>query len=486
MSVPSNEAILGTTGESPVWTGGFWSSVRDALRGAHHDYTRGSIGRAVLILAIPMVLEMVMESVFVVCDVYFVSRLGADAVAAVGLTESMLTIMYAIAIGLSIGATAMVARRIGEKDTDGAARAAVQAMLLGLGLSLAIGVAGALLGPQLLSLMGASDAVLSIGSGYVRVMLGGNASILMLFLINAIFRGAGDPAIAMRSLWLANIINILLGPCLIFGPGPFPALGVTGAAIATTIGRSTGALYALSRLVRHQRSGEGAKRIHLHRHHLRLELPTMWRLARLSSSGMLQVFIGTSSWVGLVRILSTFGSAALAGYTIGMRVIVFALLPAWGLSNAAATMVGQALGAKKPERAERAVWTSARYNVYFLGSVGLVFLIFARTIVAIFTTDAEVARYAIDCLRIVSCGFLFYAYGMVLTSSFNGAGDTRTPTVLNMLVFWAWEIPLAYVLAKHTTLGPRGIFLAVAIAFSTLAVVSALVFRRGRWKGTAV
>ena len=479
---PSNEVALSSTAESPAWAGGFWSSVGEALRGSHRDYTQGPIGRAILILAVPMVLEMVMESVFAVADVFYVSRLGAEAVAAVGLTESMLTLVYALAIGLSIGATAMVARRVGEKDADGAARAAVQATALGLLVALVLGVGGALAGPRLLALMGADAGVLAIGSGYVRVMLGGNASILLLFLINAIFRGAGEPAIAMRSLWLANAINIVLAPLLIFGPGPFPALGVTGAAIATTIGRGTGALFAFSRLLRRTGPGDAPKRIDIHARHLRIEPATMWRLVRLSSSGALQAFIGTSSWVGLVRILASFGSAALAGYTIGIRVIVFALLPAWGLANAAATMVGQALGARKPERAEKAVWLAGTYNMWFLGTVGLVFVLAANHIVAIFTTDPEVARYAVECLRIIAFGFLFYAYGMVLTASFNGAGDTTTPTLLNIAVFWAWEIPLAWFLAEHTPLGPRGVFVSVAVAFSTLALVSAVVFRRGRWK----
>jgi MATE family, multidrug efflux pump len=484
MSQPS-EATLSTTGEFAAGSGGaesFWSSVREALHGSHRDYTQGPIGRAILLLAIPMVLEMVMESVFAVCDVFFVSHLGVNAVAAVGLTESMLTIVYAIAIGLSIGASAMVARRIGEKDREGAAQAAVHGITLGLVVALLLGSLGAMVGPRLLALMGASQGVLDIGSGYVRMMLGGQASILLLFLINAIFRGAGDPAISMRSLWLANAINIGLGPCLIFGVGPFPRLGVVGAAIATTIGRGTGALYGFSRLLRRQRAGEGAKRIDIHRRHLRIDFSLLWRLLRLSSSGMLQAFIGTSSWVGLVRLLSTFGSAALAGYTIGIRIIVFALLPAWGLGNAAATMVGQALGAKKPERAEKAVWLSGTYNLYFLGAVGLLFVIFTRQIVGIFTSDPEVASYAIDCLRIVAAGFVFYSYGMVLAASFNGAGDTWTPTMLNLIVFWLWEIPLAWFLAKQLSLGPRGIFVAIAIAFSTLAVSSAWLFRRGKWK----
>ena len=455
---------------------GVLSAIREAIRGSHTDYTRGPIGRAVLLLSIPMVLEMLMESVFAVVDVFFVARLGSDAVATVGLTESMLTLIYTLAIGLGIGATAMVARRTGEHDSEGASRAAAQVLILGLVVSAVLGVLGVALAPRLLAVMGASPGVIEQGTNYTRVMLGGNASVFMLFLVNAAFRGAGDAAIAMRVLWLANAINILLGPCLIFGLGPFPELGVTGAAVATTIGRGTGALYALSKLLR------PGGRIHLARRHLRVELDVMKRIVRLSSSAAFQVFIGMASWIGLIRILSGFGSDALAGYTIGIRIIMFALLPSWGMSNAAATMVGQALGARKPERAERAVWLAGFYNMCFLGVVGLAFVIFAGPIVRFFTPEPSVQDYGIDCLRLIACGFLFYAYGMVITQSFNGAGDTRTPTIINLFVFWLWEIPLAYVLAITFGLGPHGVFIAVTVSFSALAVVSAAVFRKGHWK----
>ncbi len=456
------------------------TAIRDAIRGSQHDYTKGSIGRSVLLLSIPMVLEMLMESVFAVVDVFFVARLGAEAVAAVGLTESLLTLIYTVAIGLSIGATAMVARRIGEGDPEGAARTAIQVLALGLIVSLLLGVAGFMLAPRLLMLMGASPDVIASGANYSRVMLGGNVVVMMLFLINAVFRGAGDAAIAMRVLWLANLINIVLCPCLIFGLGPFPELGVTGAAVATTIGRGTGALYAFSRLWR-----KGG-RIRLTGRHLRLEPSVMLRLLRLSAAGAFQVFIGMASWIGLIRILSSFGSDALAGYTIGMRIIIFALLPSWGMSNAAATLVGQSLGAGKPERAERAVWLAGFYNMCFLGIIGLVFVFLAGPIIGLFTNDPAVAPYGIACLRTVACGFLFYAYGMVLTQSFNGAGDTWTPTVINLFVFWLWEIPLAYVLSITFGFGPQGVFFAITIAFSTLAVISALIFRKGRWKARKV
>ena len=467
-------------GAAPLDDASLWGAAREALRGSPRDYTQGPIGRAVLVLAIPMVLEMLMESIFVVCDVFFVGKLGSDAVATVGLTESMLAIVYTLAMGLSIGVTATVARRMGEHDLDGAARAAVQGLALGAVVSLVLGVAGVVYAPQLLALMGADAAVIETGSTFTRVMLGGNASILLLFLVNAIFRGAGDPALSMRTLWLANAINIALGPCLIFGLGPFPELGVTGAAVATTIGRGTGVLYGLSRLVR--RGG----RVHVRRHHLAPDPALMLRLLRLSGSGTLQVLIGTASWIGLVRIIANFGSEALAGYTIAIRIVLFALLPCWGLSNAAATMVGQALGARDPGRAERAVWIAARYNMVFLGLVGLVFLLGASPIVAAFTSDPAVLAYGADGLRVVAAGFVFYAYGMVLAQSFNGAGDTWTPTLLNLVCFWLFEIPLAWALSFPLGMGPHGAFLAITAAFSLFALLAVLMFRRGTWKAKVV
>ena len=455
---------------------GIWSAIWEALRGSHRNYTEGPIGRSIVLLAIPMVLEMMMESVFAVVDIFWVAHLGTDAAATVGLTESLLTLIYALAMGLSIGATATIARRIGEKNPEGAARAAVQAIAIALFVSLAIAAIGAPLAPRLLAVMGGSPWVIQHGSGFTRVMLAGNITVVMLFMVNAIFRGAGDAAIAMRTLWLANWINILLGPCLIFGLGPLPKLGIVGAAIATNIGRGTGALYALSKLFR------TGGRFDIKRRHLKLEPTIMARLVRLSATGTFQVFIGMASWIGLVRIISSFGSNAVAGYTFGIRVILFALLPSWGMSNAAATMVGQALGAHNPDRAERAVWRAGFYNMIFLGIIGLLFILFAPQIIWLYTDDPDVAKYGVDCLRIVAYGFLFYAYGMVLGQSFNGAGDTWTPTIINLFVFWLWEIPLAYILGVKFGLGPRGVFVAMTIAFSTLALVSALVFRRGKWK----
>lgn len=459
---------------------GIWTAIKEALKGSHRNYTTGPIGRSILLLAIPMVLEMVMEGVFAVVDMFWVSHLGTDAMATVGLTESLMTLIYALAIGLSIGATATVARRIGEQNPDGAARAAVQSIVIAVLVATVLAIVGASLAPKLLQIMGGSPWVIEHGSSFTRVMLAGNITVVMLFMVNAIFRGAGDAAIAMRTLWLANAINIVLGPCLIFGLGPFPKLGIVGAAVATNIGRGTGALYALSRLFR------AGGRFDIKRHHLRVEPSIMARLVRLSATGTFQVFIGMASWIGLVRIISSFGSDAVAGYTAGIRVIIFALLPSWGMANAAATMVGQALGANNPQRAERAVWQAGFYNMIFLGIIGLLFIFFAPQIIWLYTDVPEVSKYGVDCLRIVAYGFLFYAYGMVLGQSFNGAGDTWTPTIINLFVFWLWEIPLAYVLGVHLGWGPRGVFIAMTIAFSTLAIVSAAVFRRGKWKTRSV
>lgn len=450
--------------------------MRDALRGGHHDYTSTPLGRAIMLLAIPMVMEMIMESVFAVVDVFFVSRLGPDAVATVGLTESMLALIYTVAMGLGIGVMATVARRIGEKKPDEAADAAVQGIALGIGVAMIISLLGITFAPDLLRIMGASPSVIATGSNYTRTMLGGNVVILLLFLINSIFRGSGDAAIAMRVLWLANGINIVLAPSLIFGVGPLPELGVTGAAVGTTIGRGTGVLFALYNLSRPGRA------VTVRRSHLKLHPSVMLALVKLSGSGMFQVFVATASWIGLVRIISTFGSAAVAGYTIGIRIILFALLPSWGLANAAATMVGQNLGAGKPDRAEKAVKLAGKYNMVFLGLVSLLFVIGAPLIIGWFTHDPAVTPNAINCLRIVSLGFVFYAWGMVLTNSFNGAGDTWTPTLINLGCFWALEIPLAWFLAEHTSAGPAGAFWAVTVAFSMVAVVSAVLFKRGKWK----
>jgi putative MATE family efflux protein len=453
-----------------------WSTLREALRGAQIDYTTAPVGRAVLMLAVPMVVEMAMESIFAVADVFWVSHLGAAAGATVALTEGMMILIYSAALGVSIGATALVARRTGEHDPEGASRAAGQSILLGIAVSAAIALAAGPNGRALLRAMGAAPQVVTRGGTFARIMLTGNVTVFMLILLNAVFRGAGDAAIAMRVLILGNALNIVLGPCFIFGVGPFPHLGVTGAAVATNIGRGTGVLYQIVTLVR------GNGRFSMALRHLRPNGPTLAGVLKLSGTGTFQIFIGTASYVVLVRILSRFGSAALTGYAIGIRVILFALLPAFGISNAAATMVGQNLGAGRPDRAERAVWSAARYNVIFLGTAGLIFLTAAGPIAALFSSDADVHPFAVACLRIVSLGFVFDAVGMVLTQAFNGAGDTWTPTVINVFVFWLWEIPLAWWLARRTALGAQGVFIALTVAYSSLAVVSAVMFRRGTWK----
>jgi putative MATE family efflux protein len=453
-----------------------WASLADAVRGSHQDYTTGSLNRAILLLAVPMVLEMVLESLFGVVDVFWVGRLGANAVATVGLTESMLTLVFSVAMGLSLSTTAMVARRIGEKDPEGAAVAGVQAIALGLFVSLAVGVPCFFYAPNLLRLMGASPQIVATGSGYTRICLGGSFAVLLLFLNNAIFRGAGDAAIAMRLLWVSNVINLVLDPCLIFGWGPFPRLGVTGAALATLIGRSIGVLYQFYRLMR------GTERLRILRSQVRLNFDVLLRLVRVSLTGVLQFAIAHTSWIGLVRIVSFFGAAALAGYTIAIRIVIFVILPSWGLSNAAATLVGQNLGAGHPDRAEKAVWRTGFYNVIFLGAVGLVFIFFSEPIVRLFTQDPAVVPLGASCLRIVSYGNLGYAYFMVMMQAFNGAGDTITPTIVNFFGFWLFEIPLAYWLAIPQRMHSNGAFAAIAIAESSMAVVSAVLFKGGKWK----
>ena len=457
-----------------------WTSLWEAIRGSHQDYTVGSLNRAILLLAIPMVLEMVLESLFAVADVFWVGRLGANAVATVGLTESMLSIVYAVGMGLGLSTTAMVARRIGEKDPQGASVAAVQAIILGSVTCLAIGVPCLIYAPQLLRLMGASGEIIRVGSSYTRICLGGGGVVLMLFLNNAIFRGAGDAAIAMRLLWVSNLINLILDPCLIFGIGPFPRLGVTGAAAATFTGRSIGVVYQFYRLL------HGTERISIYAQQIRLNLNVLCRLVRVSLTGILQFAIAHTSWIGLVRIVSLFGAAALAGYTIAIRIVVFLILPSWGLSNAAATLVGQNLGAKKPERAEVAVWRTGFYNMIFLGSVGIFFVLFAERIIRLFTQDPEVVPLGAACLRIISYGNIGYAYGMVMLQAFNGAGDTVTPTIVNFFGFWLLEIPLAYWLAVSTGWRSNGVYVSIVVAEAAIAAASAVLFKRGRWKGQQI
>src|SRR5687768_5572095 len=458
----------------------YWTLFWEAVRGSERDYTVGPVGPSLVMLSVPMVLEMAMESLFAVVDVFYVSRVSADAVATVGVTESMLTIVYTVAMGFGIGAMAVVSRRIGEKDEEGAAQAAAQSVALGLLVALVVGIIGFFNAERLLRLMGATPSMIGSSLGYTQVMFAGNATVTLLFLNNAIFRGAGDPAIAMRMLWLGNAINIVVCPFFIFGIGPFPELGVMGAAVGTNIGRGVAVLTQLWML------SSGRSRVHIRPRHARIVPAVMWNVCRLSGSGFLQILIDTSSYIGMVRVIATFGSDVLAGYTIGIRTVIFAILPAWGLSNAAATMVGQALGAGKPDRAEQSVWTAGKYNAVVLGIVGLVFFIFAPQIAALFTSDPRVTPHATSCLRIVSTGFVFFAYGLVFTQSFNGAGDTWTPTWINLGCFWAIQIPLAWLLAIRMEMGPIGVFIAMTVAFSLLAVVSGVIFRRGWWKQSTV
>ena len=458
----------------------FWGTVLLALKGSHLDYTAESLNRAVLLLAVPMVLEMAMESLFVIVDVFWVSRLGKEAVAVVGLTESVMTLIYAVAIGLAIAATAIVARRIGEKDPERTSQADGQILILGFAVAACLGVILGTFAPDILRLMGADDATLAQGTNFARIMLSCNTTVFMIFLINAIFRGAGDAVLAMRTLWLANALNILLGPCFIFGWGPFPELGVTGAAVATNIGRGTGVLYQLWHLAGHH------SRLRVRLHHLRPAADVLRTVVTTATSGIAQLLINTTSWIGLFKILSMFGSAALAGYTIAIRCVMFILMPAWGLASAGATLVGQNLGAGKPERAEAAVKIATRFNTIFLGIIGVLFVIFASRIVGIFSPDEDVHAYGTRALWIVSLAFPLYAAGMCLGAAFNGAGDTWTPTKLNFFCFWLGQIPLAWVLAERLGLGALGVFIAVPVSFSALAIWSAILFRRGQWKAQRI
>lgn len=454
----------------------FFRDVAEAVSGTEQDFTEGKLSRAILLLSIPAVLEMIMESVFVIVDIYFVSKLGADAVATVGITESMITIIYAIAIGLGTATTSMVSRRIGEKDPDSASKVAFQAILTGLVVSVLIGIPGAINAERLLNMMGASRPIIESMSGYTRIMLGGNIVIMMLFIINAIFRSAGDAAIAMRVLWIGNIINIILDPCLIFGLGPFPQMGVTGAAIATNIGRGTAVLVQFYLLF------FGKKRIQLSVNHLGVDFKIMLKLLKLSFGSIGQNLIGTTSWIVLVRIISIFGSEVVAGYTIAIRLIGFTLLPSWGISNASATLVGQNLGAKKPDRAERAVWVTGWINMILLGIIGLILVLFPEPFIRLFIVNENVIKSGVLGLRIISIGFIAYGLGMVLVNSFNGAGDTSTPLKINIFAFWLVEIPLAWLLAIKFGFEEEGVFIAIVVAESLMTLTAWLVFRRGKWK----
>lgn len=452
-----------------------------AVKGDEQNFTEGSINRAIFLLSIPMILEMAMESVFAVVDIFFVSRLNnSDAVAVIGLTESMLALVYSVAWGVSMGATALVARRVGEKDPEGAAVAGVQAMIVGVAISLMVSVAGLFFYEDLLQLMGASQSVIQVGSGFTFWMLVGNMTIMMLFLINGIFRGAGNAAIAMRALWLANLINMALDPIFIFGLGPIPAFGVEGAAFATNIGRGVGVVFQLYYLF----SDKGI--VKFNKENFKIDLKIIRQVITVSAGGTGQFLISSASWVFLARIISHFGSEAMAGYTIAIRVIIFTILPSWGMANASATLVGQNLGAGQPERAEKSVWKTGFYNMVFLAFIMVIFLFLSAPILRFFSTDEIVVGYGTQCLQIVAFGYLFYGYGMVITQSFNGAGDTRTPTLLNFFGFWCFQIPLAYLLAIQFNLGPNGVYSAIAIAESAIAIAGIYLFRRGTWKTVKV
>ncbi|MFY0684398.1 MAG: MATE family efflux transporter [Balneola sp.] len=457
-----------------------WSDIKTSLSGTDKDFTKGSIGRAILVLSIPMVLEMLMESVFAVFDIFFVSKLGADAIATVGITESLMTLIYAIAIGFAMSTTALVSRRFGEKNYDKASVTAVQAILVALFVSIPIALLGGFFAPQLLTLMGAEGAIVTEFSAYTTIMFSTNFVIMLIFVINAVFRGAGDANVAMKTLILANIINIILDPLLIFGIWIFPELGIAGAAIATSIGRGIGVGYQFYKLF------DGKTRINLLKKHLVAQWDVIWNLVRVSLGGIGQFIIATSSWVGLVRIIAEFGSVSLAGYTIAIRILIFSILPSWGMSNAAATLVGQNLGAGQPERAEKSTWISAFANMIFLGLVGILFFTNAELLMKIFTSDVDIISIGAQCLRIMSYGYLAYGFGMVIIQAFNGAGDTLTPTLINLVCFWIIEIPLAYFLAMHIDLAEEGVFYSIVIAESLLGIIGFILFKRGKWKTTQV
>ena len=458
-----------------------WHLFKRAIAGnSEINYTEGSIARVTLLLAIPMILEMAMESVFAIVDIFFVAKLGTDAVASVGLTEAVITLLYALAIGLSMGATAMVARRVGENNPDAASIVAGQVIWLGVFVSVAVGLTGLFFAREILQLMGAEDSVVETGLGYTQLMIGGCFSIVFLFLINAIFRGAGDAAIAMRALWLANGINIVLDPCLIYGFWIFPELGVTGAAVATNFGRSVGALYGLYHLI----GNKG--RLHLGQQEIALRLKVVWSLVQISAGGVAQFLVATASWVFLMSIVSGFGSDAVAGYTIAVRVVMFSILPAWGLSNAAATLVGQNLGAGLLDRAEITTWRIAQYNASYMAVAAIAMLVFDEQIARLFTRESEVLFHAVNCLQIFAYGYVGWGFGMAVIQAFNGAGDTITPTFINVLCFWIIQVPLAYGLALPLGWGPTGVFWAVFVADNLTCVLGVLAFRRGRWKTLVV
>lgn len=460
----------------------YYRVISAAIRGDEQDFTTIDLRKAVILLAIPMMLELALESVFAVVDIYFVNRIGVHAVSIVGLTESVITIVYSVGIGLSAAATAMVARRVGEKNNEAAAHAGAQSIILALLASLVLGVPGFIFAEDILRLMGAEPAAIAEGLDYARIMLAGNAVIILLFLINGIFRGAGNASIAMKSLWIGNIFNILLDPLLIFGIGFFPEFGVKGAAIATTTGRTIGVLYQVYHLWR----SSGALKMKLH--HFRPDVKVIRGLLGIASPATFQFIITSASWIFLASMVAEYGSAASAGYQTAIRLVVFFILPAWGMSNAVATLVGQNLGAKLPERAEESVKITARYNAIFMAIVTVVFIFFTYPLVAIFIPPAQVEqiKYAVLSLQIISSGYIFYGIGMVITQAFNGAGDTRTPTWVYFFGFWVFQVPFAYLLHKYTAMGISGILVAVPVAETLMSITVFILFRRGKWKSIEV
>lgn len=457
-----------------------WVDVKEAIGGTEKDFTRINLGKAIFLLAVPMVLEMAMESVFAIVDILFVARLGAEAIATVGITESLLTLIYAVGFGLSIATTAIVSRRIGEHNPEGASKSAFQAILAGVVISLLIAVPGIVFAKDLLKMMGASASVVENGYRYPLIMLGGNSVIMLLFIMNAVFRSSGDAALSLRVMVVANVLNIILDPCLIFGIGPFPELGVTGAAVATNIGRGVAVAYQFLILF------GGSHRIRIRLRHMKVSLEIIVKLLKLSIGGIFQNLIATSSWIFMVRIISSFGTEAVAGYFIAIRILIFTLLPSWGLANAAGTLVGQNLGAKQPLRAERSVMAAAWFNTILLGMVALVFIFNTGYFIGLFTKDPGVIEAGIICLKTISYGYILYALAMVMTQAFNGAGDTRTPTLINLFAFWAVEIPLAFILANKTGLEEQGVYVAIVIAETVLALTALYLFRKGKWKEMVV
>lgn len=453
-----------------------FSLFHEALFGKEGDYTSGSIRKAVFLLSIPMIAEMVLEGLFAIIDIAYVSQIGVNAMATVALTEAVVTLIYAVAIGLAMATTAVVARRIGEKKPKKASIAGAQAIIVGSIISVILGIIGVVFPKEILELMGAENQLIEEGSGYTRILLGGNITIMMLFLINAIFRGAGSAKIAMISLGFASILNIILDPIFIFGLGPIPAMGVKGAAIATTIGRGSAVLFQIYMLQSRKSP------IFIGIKQLKLKAEVMLNLIKISLGGIGQFLIGTSSWMFLTRIISEFGSEVLAGYVLAIRIIMFTILPAWGMSNAAATLVGQNLGAKKPERAEKSVWITAKYNVAFMLVISIIYIVFADKLVLIFTDDPAVIKYGAMSLRLISLGYVFYGFGMVMTQAFNGAGDTTTPTLINFICYWIIQLPLAYLASIYYKQGPSAVFISIAIAESLLAVMAFYIFRKGKWK----